>query len=108
MPAVVDPLTIDIEVHHVIHPIDRSNPPWRDQDFLPGPPVLCIDDEVMDAPISILHEEVLDVTNLAVAGASGLSIIIGVPAELSATSARGERRLGPEIGHNDKTLDLTL
>src|SRR6185437_1408744 len=64
--AVLDLLTIDIEVHQLIRPIDFSYRPWRDQNLLPGPPVLRIDDEVMDAPIGILHEEILDVTDLAV------------------------------------------
>jgi hypothetical protein len=36
--------------------------PLEDQDLLPGPPVLRADDEIMDAPISVLHEEVRDVT----------------------------------------------
>src|SRR5271169_5098939 len=66
--ALFDLLTIDIEVHQFIRPIDLSCQPWRDQDLLPGPPVLRVDDEVMDAPIGILHKEVLDVTNLPVAG----------------------------------------
>src|SRR5208282_2289003 len=65
--AVFDPLTIDIEIDQAIRPIDLSRRPWRDQDLLPGPPVLGIDDEVMDAPIGILHEEVLDMAELAVA-----------------------------------------
>jgi len=67
MPAVFDPLTIDIEVYQPIRPIDLSCRPGRDQDLLPGPPVLRIDDKVTDAPIGILHEEVLEVTDLAVA-----------------------------------------
>src|SRR5579872_14858 len=66
--AVFDRLTIDIEVHEFILPINLSCRPWRDQNLLPGPPVLRIDDEVMDAPIGILHEKVSDVTDLAVAG----------------------------------------
>jgi hypothetical protein len=66
--AVFDPLTIDIEVHQFIRPIDLSCQPRRDQDLLPGPPVLRVNYEVMDAPIGILHKEVLDVTNLPVAG----------------------------------------
>ncbi len=63
--AVFDPLTIDIEVHQFIRPIDLSCRPWRDQDLFPGPPILRIDDEVFDAPISILHEKVRDVTDPA-------------------------------------------
>ena len=39
--------------------------PWRDQDL---PLVLRADDEIMDAPISVFHEKVRDVTALAVAG----------------------------------------
>ena len=71
--AVLDPLAIDIEVDQFIRPIDLSCRPWRDQDLLPGPPVLRIDDEIMDAPIGILDEEVLDVTDLAVAGMDMIS-----------------------------------
>jgi len=66
--AVFDPLTIDIEVHQFIRPIDLSCRPRRDQDLLPSPPVLRIDDKVMDAPIVILQKKVFDVTNLAVTG----------------------------------------
>ena len=66
--AVFDPLTIDIEVDQVIRPIDLLCRPWRDQDLLSGPPVLRIDDEILDTPIGIFDEEVLDVTDLAVAG----------------------------------------
>ena len=66
--VVLDTLTIDIELHDVIQPIDLSCRPWRDQDLLSGPPVLRGDDKVTNAPIFILHEKVLDVTYLAVAG----------------------------------------
>src|SRR6185312_17174687 len=66
--TVFDPLTIAIKVHQLIRPVDLSCRPWRDQDLLPRPPILRIDDEIMDAPIGVLHKEILDVTDLAVAG----------------------------------------
>jgi hypothetical protein len=66
--AVLDPLTIDVEVHQLVRPVDLSGRPRRDQDLLAGPPVPRIDDEVMDAPIGVIDEEILDVADLAVAG----------------------------------------
>ena len=60
-------LAINIEVHQTTRPIDFSYRSWRDKDLLPWPPVLRIDDYVMDTPIGILDEEVIDVANLAVA-----------------------------------------
>ena len=64
--AILNRLATDIEVHEPARPIDLSCPAWRDQDLIAGPPVLRIDDEVMDAPICILHQEVLDMADLAV------------------------------------------
>src|SRR5271166_3383636 len=66
--AVLDLLAIDLEVHQVIRPIDFLDRPWGDQNLFARPPVRRVDDEIMDAPIGILQEEVLDVTDLAVAG----------------------------------------
>ena len=72
--AVFDSLTIDTEVHQIVRPIDLSYRLRRDQDLLARQPVLRIDDEVMDAPIFILHEEVFDMTDLAVAGVDTVPI----------------------------------
>src|SRR5690242_19393127 len=63
-----DLLTIDIEVHQSLRPIDRLHGAWRDQDLLPGPPVPSIDSDVPDAPVGVVHEEVRDMTDLAVDG----------------------------------------
>ena len=66
--TVLDLLTINVEVHSSIRPLNRLYRQRRDQYFGPGPPVLGFDDEVADAPIVILDEEVFDMTDLAVAG----------------------------------------
>lgn len=47
----------------------------RDKDLFPKPPVLRIDNEVTDAPIGIRDEEILDVSDLAIAG---MDMIAGV------------------------------
>ena len=71
--AVLDALTIDIEVHPPVTLIDRLRQPWRDQDPTPGPPVPRIDDKEVDAPVGIFQEEVFDVADLAVAGMDTVS-----------------------------------
>src|SRR5476651_839762 len=64
--AVFDFLTVDVEIHQLVPPIDCLCRPWRDQHFLPGPPVLRVDQQVVDAPIGVLDEEILNVADLAV------------------------------------------
>ena len=49
--SVFDLLTIDVDVHQPVAPIDVLDRPWRDQHLFAGPPVLGIDDEVTNAPI---------------------------------------------------------
>ena len=60
-------LAINLDVHQIIRPIDFSYRSWGHKDLPPWPPVPRIDDYVMDTPIGILDEEVIDVANLAVA-----------------------------------------
>src|SRR5664280_861614 len=60
-------LAININVLQTIRPIDFSYRSWGDKNLPPWPPVSRIDDEVMNAPIGILDEEVVDVADLAVA-----------------------------------------
>ena len=60
-------LAINIDVHQIVRPVDFSYRSWGDKDLPPWPPVSRIDDYVMDTPIGILDEEVIDVANLAVA-----------------------------------------
>ena len=66
--AVFDLLPSDVEVHQVIRPINLLCRSWRNQNLFAGPPVLRIDEEVLDAPIGIFDEKVLDLTDFAVAG----------------------------------------
>src|SRR5271167_215596 len=66
--AVFDLLTVDIEVHQSVRPVDLSHRARRDQDFLSGPPVPGIDGDISDAPAGIVHEEVLEMTEHAVGG----------------------------------------
>src|SRR5471030_3216668 len=64
--AVFDFLAADVEVDQLVLPIDCLCRPRRDQHLLPRPPVLRVDQQVVDAPIGVLDEEILDVTDLAV------------------------------------------
>ena len=108
--AAFDPLTIDIEVYQPIRPIDLSRRPGRDQDLLPGPPVLRIDDKVTDAPIGILHEEVLEVTDLAVASMDMVSGDRFDAAEMRiavASLSFGKILLAPP-GFQDSTADAVM
>jgi hypothetical protein len=65
---VFDLLAIDIEVNQTVRPIDLSDRTGRDQDPLSGPPVPGIDGNAPDVPVGIIHEEILDMTYLAVGG----------------------------------------
>src|SRR6185312_10216569 len=66
--AVFDLLTVDIDVDQPARPIDLSHRIRRDQHPLSGPPVPGVDFDVTDAPVGIVHEEVLDMTDPTVAG----------------------------------------
>ena len=65
--TVLHSLTIDVDVHQVIRPIDFLYQSWGNEHLLPWPPVLRIDHQVVNALVGILNEEVVDVANLAVA-----------------------------------------
>jgi hypothetical protein len=38
----------------------------RDQDPFAGPPVFGVDDQIVDAPVGLLDEEILDMTNVSI------------------------------------------
>src|SRR5476649_1024797 len=64
--TIFDLLAVDAEVHQLVLPIDSLYRPWRDQHLLSWPPVLRIDEQVVDTPIRVLDEKILDVTDFAV------------------------------------------
>src|ERR1019366_5597676 len=66
--TVFDLKAIDIEVNQPVRPTDLSYRARRDQHFLSWPPVLRIHVDVTDAPVGVIHEEVLDMPYLAVGG----------------------------------------
>jgi hypothetical protein len=66
--TVFDLLTINIEIYEAIRPVDLLYRTGRNQDLFPWPPVLRIDDKVTDAPIDVVDEKVLHMTDFAVAG----------------------------------------
>src|SRR6185437_9959676 len=65
--TVFDPLTVDIDVHEPARPIDLSHRIRRDQHPLSGPPIPGVHFDVTDVPASIVHEEILDMTDPTVA-----------------------------------------
>ena len=66
--AVFDFLTIDVEIHQSLSPIDLARRPRRDQHLPSEPPVFRINGKIADAPIGVLKKEVRDITDLLVAG----------------------------------------
>jgi hypothetical protein len=66
--TVFDLLAIDIELHQPVRPIDLSYRARRDQDPRSGPPVPGIDGDAADVPAGIIHEEIFDITYVAVSG----------------------------------------
>jgi len=49
-------------------PTHVFDPEGRDENFLSGPPVAGVDDQIADRPRFIVKDEILDVTNLAILG----------------------------------------
>src|SRR5664279_2539028 len=60
-------LAIDVDFDQPVRPIEFLYRSWRNENLLPWPPVLRIDDQVMNAPVGIFDEEVIDVADVAVA-----------------------------------------
>src|SRR6185437_2400833 len=58
----------DVQRHQPTRPLDLPNRIRRDQDLFSGPPIPCVDDDVLDTPADVVHEQVLHVTDDAVNG----------------------------------------
>jgi hypothetical protein len=71
--TVFDGLPISTEVYQSVDPSDGLNSHWRDQYLVPRPPVPGINHEIVDAPITILDEKILDMANLAITGVDVVS-----------------------------------
>src|SRR5277367_2725439 len=71
--ARLDLLARNVELNLPVGPFDRLDRVRGDQHVLSEPPVASIDDKVMEAPVLIVEQEVLDMTDFAVDRANMVS-----------------------------------
>src|SRR5579859_7543324 len=63
----------DLDMDAALAPVDGADPLRRDQDLAPRQPVARVDDHVAHAPALLLDQEILDMADIAVAGADGVA-----------------------------------
>jgi hypothetical protein len=71
---VLDGLTIKRHGNVGAGPAHVLNPFWRDQHFMPNPPIAGIYDQVPNGPCEVIHQKPLDVTDLTVARLDMISL----------------------------------
>src|SRR6185312_2013149 len=71
--AGLDGVSREIDMDAALGPVDRTDPLRRDQHLAAGEPVARIDDHVAHAPALLLDQEILDMADVAVAGADAMA-----------------------------------
>jgi hypothetical protein len=109
-PIVGDLATADIEMDQPPAPVDRSNEAWRKKHPVAGAPLARVDPDIANAPVGIVHQELLDMANQPIEQMNTMPDDSLDAAKMGIVAARGGRplRYGRMPLGSGAVLDLLL